>query len=219
MSAHGLVGIVAGARHVERAELVGLELLTAVVAQQEELGAGARGTPEAASPPSPTTSPATPRMPTPALPSVARLWRAALWRAATCPISCPITNANWASFSRYWRRPRFMAVCAGNRPRVRLRRALEREVDGQVRAVGHLVELPDDPVEVGLRGRIGPERAALLPGELGERLLAESGSSSSSERSISSDWPVTGLVAQPAASPPSAAAPIPCRKRRRDAAG
>ena len=65
------------------------------------------------SPPSPTTSPATPRMPTPALPSVARLWRAALWRAATCPISCPITNANWASFSRYWRRPRFMAVWPG----------------------------------------------------------------------------------------------------------
>ena len=34
------------------------------------------------------------------------------------------------------------------------------------------VELADDSGEVGLGGRIGPERAALLPGQLGERLLA-----------------------------------------------
>jgi hypothetical protein len=35
------------------------------------------------------------------------------------------------------------------------------------------MEAPDDPLQVALRRRVGPERPALLPGELAERLLAD----------------------------------------------
>src|SRR6516225_2879286 len=43
VGAYCLARIVAGARHVERAELIGLKLLAAVVAQEEQLRSGSRG--------------------------------------------------------------------------------------------------------------------------------------------------------------------------------
>ena len=212
----GLVGIVAGARHVERAELVGLELLAAVVGEQDQLGAGPgrpdREPAEATETRDVGGGPENPE-------ARASQGRSALARRAVArrDVSHLVAHdeRELGLVLEVLEKAAIHGGVAWNRPRVRLRGALEREVDGKVRAVGHLVELPHDSVEVALRGRIDPERATLLPGQLANAFLPSS-SSSSSERSIISDRPVTGFVAQPQARPPSTTAPSPHRRPRRD---